>query len=90
MIATTETVDAYLRSWNADDARARGELLARCWAETGRYLDPRNRAEGREALGALIRGYRERNPGTSFQLTSGVDAHDDVLRFHWAIVEPQA
>ena len=84
-----ETVETYGASWNEPDAAKRRELLERSWADDGVFEDPRDRAEGRDALLQLIAGFREQLPGGSIVMTSGVDEHHGLVRFTWRIDDAQ-
>jgi len=88
MATTREIVEAYGASWNEPDEAKRRELLELSWADDGVFQDPRDRAEGREALLALIAGFREAFKGGTIDLTSGIDEHHGLVRFTWAINDP--
>jgi hypothetical protein len=85
MPTTKEIVEAYGAAWNEADEAKRRALLELSWADDGVFQDPRDRAEGREALLALIAGFRQAFAGGSIDLTSGVDEHHGLLRFTWRI-----
>jgi hypothetical protein len=84
-----EIVEAYGASWNEPDEAKRRELLERSWADDGVFEDPRDRAEGRDALLQLNAGFREQLPGGSIVMTSGVDEHHGLVRFTWRIDDAQ-
>ena len=86
---TKETIETYGASWNEPDEAKRRELLERSWADNGVFEDPRDRAEGRDALLRLIAGFREQLPGGSIVMTSGVDEHHGLVRFTWRIDDAQ-
>jgi hypothetical protein len=85
MPTTKEIVEAYGASWNEPDEAKRRLLLELSWTDDGVFQDPRDRAEGREALLALIAGFRQAFAGGSIVLTSGVDEHHGLVRFTWSI-----
>jgi hypothetical protein len=85
MPSAKEVVEAYGASWNEPDEAKRRELLQRSWADDGIFQDPRDRAEGRDALLALIAGFRQAFAGATIDLTSGIDEHHGLVRFTWAI-----
>jgi len=89
MPTAKEVVEAYGASWNEPDESKRRELLDLSWADDGVFEDPRDRAEGREALLKLIAGFREAIQGASIVPTSGVDEHHGLIRFTWRIDDPQ-
>jgi SnoaL-like protein len=86
-LTLSEVLAIYVQSWSTSDAATRRALLDQCWSNSGTYLDPRNRADGRAALASLIDTFQQRSPGASFRLASGVDAHHDVLRFEWVMLD---
>jgi hypothetical protein len=77
---------AYAAAWNEPDAAARLELLERCWADDGAYLDPTVELRGRPALCRHISEVRAARPGARIELLSGVDLHHQVVRFLWRLV----
>lgn len=85
MLTTKEIVEAYGASWNEADESKRRALLELSWADDGVFQDPRDRAEGRDALLALIAGFRQAFAGGSIVLTSGIDEHHGLVRFTWRI-----
>lgn len=83
-----EVVASYGAAWaEADEAKRRG-LLEKAWAEDGVYLDPMGRADGREALVQHIAGFQQMMPGHRIDMVSGVDEHDDYVRFAWKMLGP--
>jgi hypothetical protein len=84
-MSTEEIVAAYGAAWNETDEARRLALLDRSWADDGTYCDPTAVVSGRAALAAHIAGFHQRMPGHTIDLTSGVDEHDDMFRFAWAM-----
>ena len=82
-----EVVAAYGAAWNEPDEAARTSLLDRSWADDGVYCDPTATVVGRAALVAHIAGFQQMMPRNTIELTSGVDAHDDMFRFAWVMRE---
>jgi hypothetical protein len=78
-------VGAYLAAWNETGAEARRALIARAWAEDGRYLDPMLSAEGHAGIAAMVEAVQAKLPGHRFRLAGPVDAHHDRLRFAWEL-----
>jgi len=77
--------DAYIRVWNEADPAERRAQLSRYWSAEARYVDPLMRAEGREAIAAMIEGARAQFPGHGFTLGSAPDGHDAYVRFSWGL-----
>lgn len=58
-----------------------------CLAIGGIYIDPSVHLFGRDALSLHITSVQARRPGASVELVSGIDAHHQVLRFEWRVVQ---
>ncbi len=86
-MAIEELIDRYFAVWNAADDAMRANLLASIWAETGLYTDPSVRAAGAGALLTHIAGVRERRPGAVWSLVGPLDAHHDLVRFAWHVMD---
>jgi hypothetical protein len=84
-VSIDEIVAAYGAAWNEPDERARVELLDRSWSDDGVYCDPTATVTGRAALVEHLGGFQQMMPGHTIDLTSGVDAHDDLFRFAWVM-----
>jgi hypothetical protein len=80
------TVNAYMDAWNEADEPARLGLLARCWSERGRYVDPNVDLEGRAALAQHIAKVQASRPGARLEFMSAIDVHHNVVRFLWRLV----
>jgi hypothetical protein len=76
---------AYAAAWNEPDAAVRLEILERCWADAGAYVDPTVELRGRSALCEHISKVQAGRPGVRIELMSGVDLHHDVVRFLWRL-----
>ncbi len=83
-----DAVAIYGSVWAEPDEGKRLELLERCWAPDGVYLDPSGRAEGREELAKHIGGFQQMFADHVIEATTGVDAHDGYLRFGWRMLGP--
>ena len=86
MDSLTQVLKAYCAAWSEGDAAKRRALLEIAWAEHGLYQDPRREARGRDSLHAQIGEFQAQFPGARIELTSGVDAHHDRIRFGWRSV----
>jgi hypothetical protein len=76
----------YDKTWNLDDAHARGALLHAIWAENGRYVDPMGDVNGPEAVDKMIGNFRLIFIGAQVSATSGVaNAGDGWLTVDWVI-----
>lgn len=81
----TEVVQAYKAAWNEDDKSRRSQLLETSMIESGSFVSPLGEHVGRDAVSNLIGRFRRRSPGESFDITSAVDAHHNVMRFRWEV-----
>jgi hypothetical protein len=85
--AMDEVLDAYFAAWNEVAADERRQLLLRCVEEDVELFDPSGRGEGIDGLVDRIERYQSRFPETTIVPTSGVDGHNDVVRYAWAILD---
>ena len=83
-----EPLIQYFAAWNETDAGERGRLLERSFTAEAELVDPTGHWCGIEALSARIERYQADAPGTKVVPNSGVDAHNDVERYAWKIVDP--
>jgi SnoaL-like domain len=85
---TTEVeqlVDQYIAAWNETDPGTRRELIARTWADDGRYLDPLMSGAGHDGIDVMIGGVQTQFPGYRFRRTGDLDTHNDRVRFAWEL-----
>lgn len=82
-----KTIADYGAAWQERDPNKRLELLTRCFAENGRYVDPTADVSGRSDLcdhiGEVLKG-----ADGKVQLTSKPSNHHDVIHFTWHMVGP--
>ncbi len=84
---TTPAVLAeYLDMWLEPDEGARAARIARVFTEDGRHVDPNADARGHDGLAAMLTAVHAQFPGFGMRQTSGVDLHNDQLRFGWELV----
>ena len=81
----TSVVDTYIASWNETDAERRLALVAETFTDDARYLDPLMSGEGVDGIAAMIGAAQSQFPGHRFELSSGPDTHNDVVRFAWTL-----
>src|SRR6266571_1077589 len=79
----------YFAAWNEIDAVEREHLLRRSVSDSAELVDPLGRWQGVAGISDRIATYHESAPGTRVVPGSGVDAHNDVERYAWRIVDPQ-
>jgi SnoaL-like domain len=84
--AIIASVKNYMDAWNEPDETARLALLARCWSDRSRYVDPNVDLQGRQALAQHIAKVQASRPGARLEFVSGIDVHHNVVRFLWRLV----
>ena len=82
----SELIELYIAAWCEPDRARRQQLLERVWAEDGIYTDPTARVAGRTQFVDHIGGFFKQFPQARLEVTSGVDAHHEVIRFTWRMV----
>jgi hypothetical protein len=83
-----DTLSDYFAAWNETDAGERGRLLQRSLSDDVELLDPTGRWRGVDGVSERIARYHADAPGTRVVPGSGVDAHNEVERYAWRIVDP--
>jgi hypothetical protein len=78
----------YFAAWNETNADVRRQLLQRSVNDHAELIDPTGRWQGLDGLSERIANYHAAAPGTSVMPASGVDAHNNVERYAWKIVDP--
>jgi len=78
---------AYFEAWNEEDESERERLLQRSLSEEVELVDPLGRWRGWGGISDRIARYHASAPGTKVAPRSGVDAHNDVERYAWKIVD---
>ena len=82
---TDALIDRYCAAWSEPDARRRDELLRPVWDDGASYSDPMAHVVGIEALLHLIEDARKRFPEARIARTTGIDTHNDCVRFGWQL-----
>lgn len=86
MTDVTPVIDRYFAIWNETDPARRRDLIAQTWTEDASYLDPLMRGDGPAGIDAMVAGVQQQFPGHVFRRTGEIDAHNDRVRFAWALV----
>ena len=77
--------DHMLAAWNeAEPAKVRGHL-ERALAPDVRFVDPSIDVTGIDGFEANVHEVHARLPGAVYSRTSGVDSHNGLHRYSWAI-----
>jgi hypothetical protein len=84
MTHMNELVVSYLAAWNERDAQQRRNLVAKTWTDDGTYIDAHRRGVGHPEIDAMIKTAQDMFPGYRLRLVSGIEAHNNYIRFSWA------
>jgi SnoaL-like domain len=88
MAGSVSPIGEYFQAWNERDADRRRELLERSVTEDVELVHPTfGRSRGIDALSEHIASYQQAMPGTEVVLTSGIDAHNEIARYTWQVVD---
>jgi hypothetical protein len=77
----------YFAAWNEPDGGERAQLLQRSLSDQAELVDPTGRWRGVDGVSDRISRYHASAPGTKVVPGSGVDAHNDVERYAWSIID---
>jgi len=80
-------VDQYIACWMDMETSARLSLLETLLSPDAFYCDPTIRVVGANDLAQHISGVVKQRPGAKLERTSQIDAHHDVARFGWNLVQ---
>ncbi len=83
----SRTIADYGAAWQESDPSKRFDLLARCFAEDGRYVDPTADVAGRDEICAHIGEVLQQTNGR-VDITSTPTVHHDVVHFTWHMIAP--
>ena len=82
-----QTIADYGAAWQESDPDKRLDLLTRCFAEDGVYVDPTAEVTGRSVLCDHI-GEVLQSSGGRVELTSKPNSHHGVVHFTWHMLGP--
>lgn len=81
------TIDGYLACWNTTDADERIALIEQFWTPDARMVDPLVDVAGHAELAAVFTRFHETYPGCSFRRTGDCDAHHQLARWTWEMID---
>jgi hypothetical protein len=84
-----QTITDYFAAWNETNGDERRRLLELSISDDAELVDPTGRWRGVEGFSERIANYHGSAPGTAVVSASGVDAHNDLERYAWKIVDPE-
>ena len=90
MTTTTDTttealIASYFDMWLETDADARAEKISAVFTEHGRHVDPNADANGHAGLAEMMGAVHAQFPGLGMRRVTGIDQHNDQLRFGWEL-----
>lgn len=88
MTDLTTIIDTHLAGYGEPDATRRLERLTAVWAPDGTLVVPPIDGTGPAGIAAVVDALLGQYPGHRFERTTAVDAHHDLARYGWALVEP--
>jgi hypothetical protein len=87
-VPVVEQIDGYFAAWNEPLKKRRRTLLERSVTADVELIHPTwGRSQGIDALLARIESYQSALPEAAVVLASGLDSHNDVVRYGWDIVD---
>ena len=81
-------VDGHLAAYTESDVARRADLIAAAWTADGKLVDPPLQGVGHDGICAAAEALLTHYAGHTFRRTSGVDAHNDAIRYAWELVSP--
>lgn len=89
-MVVVEEIDGYFAAWNEPLTERRRSLLERSVTADVELIHPTwGRSQGIDALLARIESYQSALPDATVVLGSGLDSHNDVVRYRWDIVDQE-
>ena len=85
--AVDNVIADYFAAWNEQDPDQRRSTLERCLTDDAVLVDPTGRWQGVAGLAERIGRYQSAAPNTEVVIASGVDTHNDLVRYAWKIVD---
>ena len=80
-------IDTYMDAYSEPDTARRAALVAKTFTADGELIDPPIDGKGHagitEMMGAVLGHY----PDHRFRRTTGIDAHHNVARYGWELVD---
>lgn len=82
-----EVVDTHLAAYCEPDGARRLAAIRSVWSPQGRLVDPPFEARGHENISDQAATLLAQFEGHRFERSTVVDAHHDVLRYGWRLVD---
>jgi len=82
-----DVIATYFAAWNEQEPDQRRRTLERCLTDDAVLVDPTGRWQGVAGLAERIDRYQSAAPHTEVVTASGLDTHNDLVRYAWKIVD---
>jgi len=82
--------ERYVAVWHQPDETGRRQAIADVWARDGAYVDPTFDARGYDAIERVVTSVHDEYVKTGeyfFRACGNAQAHHNVLRFNWVLVQ---
>ncbi|MDI5962480.1 nuclear transport factor 2 family protein [Streptomyces sp. SL13] len=86
MTAHEDAVERYFTAWNAATPEELAKAVSSAFTEDATYTDPMAEVQGHDGITAAIAGAQQQFPGFAFKPTGTPDAHHNLVRFTWDLV----
>jgi hypothetical protein len=80
-------VDDYFAAWNTTDPAVRQATIAALYTPDAHVSDPLVDVTGHEQLSELFVRFHETYAGCSFRQKGTIDAHHDLMRWGWEMID---
>jgi hypothetical protein len=81
------TIDTYMDAYSEPDPALRAQLVAKTFAPDAELIDPPIDGKGHAGITEMMGGVLGHYPDHRFRRTTGIDAHHNVARYGWELVD---
>ena len=87
MASDIELAQKHFKAINETDIQKRKALLEEVYGPKVHFASPRGIVDGRAELEKLFDEIHKKSPGAIFQDVGEIEAHHDIVRVHWAMID---
>ena len=80
-----QVLSRMLAMWNDRDSSTARSYIEDVFSEEVVFIDPTHDIVGHDAFEEMVKAFRLSLPDADLSLSSGVDAHHGLHRYHWEI-----
>jgi hypothetical protein len=77
----------HFKAINETDLKKKKALFAEVYDPNVHFVSPRATVDGRAELEELFDEIHKKSPGVIFQDIGEIEAHHDIVRVHWAMID---